>query len=157
MSAKKDDDRKIVAENRKARFNYEIEDTIEAGIMLTGSEVKSLRQGKANIAESYASVEGGAIVLVNSHIPEYTQAGRFNHEPRRHRKLLLHRREIGRLSIAIQREGMTLVPLELYFNKRGIAKLRLAVAKGRKVHDKRDAVRTRDWERQKSRLLREKG
>ncbi|MCB1548690.1 MAG: SsrA-binding protein SmpB [Hyphomicrobiaceae bacterium] len=157
MSAKKDDDRKIVAENRKARFNYEIEETIEAGIMLTGSEVKSLRQGKANIAESYASVEGGAIVLVNSHIPEYTQAGRFNHEPRRHRKLLLKKREIGRLSVAIQREGMTLVPLELYFNTRGIAKLRLAVAKGRKVHDKRDAVRTRDWERQKSRLLREKG
>ena len=102
-------------------------------------------------------MEGGAIVLVNSHIPEYTQAGRFNHEPRRHRKLLLKKREIGRLSVAIQREGMTLVPLELYFNTRGIAKLRLAVAKGRKVHDKRDAVRTRDWERQKSRLLREKG
>ena len=157
MAAKADDGRRVVADNRKARHNFEIEETIEAGLQLLGSEVKSLRAGKANIAESYASAEDGDIKLINAHIPEYTQASHFNHEPRRARKLLLHRREIHKLTIAVQRDGMTLVPLQLYFNARGIAKLRLALAKGRKLHDKRDVARERDWQRQKGRLLREKG
>jgi SsrA-binding protein len=145
--------KKIVAENRKARFNYEILDTYEAGIMLTGTEVKSLREGKANIAESYASDEGGEIWLINSHLPEYLQANRFNHEPRRRRKLLLSKREIHRMRIGINREGMTLVPLKIYFNDQGRAKLELAIAKGKKLHDKRETEKERDWNRQKSRLL----
>lgn len=148
---------KVVAENRKARFNFEVEETFEAGIALQGSEVKSLRAGKANIAESYASDENGEIVLLNAYIAEYPQAGRFNHEPRRPRKLLLNRREINRLIGAVQREGMTLVPLRLYFNERGLAKLSLALARGKKLFDKRETQRRRDWERQKARLLREKG
>ena len=155
--AKKGASRKVVAENRKARRNYEIEDTFEAGLMLSGTEVKSLRSGKANIAESYASDEKGELFLINAYIPEYAQASRFNHAPRRPRKLLLHRKEIHKLMIAIQREGMTLVPLRLYFNDRGIAKLELALGKGRKLHDKRQAERKRDWDRQKARLMREKG
>ena len=148
---------KIVAENRKARFNYEILDTYEAGIMLTGTEVKSLRDGKANIAESYASDEGNEIWLINSHLPEYLQANRFNHEPRRRRKLLLSKREISRLRVGINREGMTLVPLKIYFNEKGRAKLELALAKGKKLHDKRETERKRSWEREKGRLLRVKG
>jgi len=148
---------KLVAENRKARFNYEIEDKLEAGIVLLGSEVKSLRTGKANIADAYASSEGGELYLINAHIAEYTQAGRANHEPTRRRKLLVHRREMGRLTGAIQREGMTLVPLRLYFNARGIAKVQLGLAKGKKLHDKRETQKKRDWERQKGRLMREKG
>jgi SsrA-binding protein len=149
--------KKVVAENRKARFNYEIMDTYEAGLVLTGTEVKSLRQGKANIAESYASDEGGEIWLINSHLPEYLQANRFNHEPRRRRKLLLSKREVNRLRIAINREGMTLVPLKIYFNDRGRAKLELALAKGKKLHDKRETEKERDWNRQKGRLLRDRG
>lgn len=149
--------RKVVAENRKARRNYEIGETFEAGIALVGTEVKSLRTGKANIAESYASDEDGELYLYNAYIPEYAEAGRFNHNPRRPRKLLLHRREIHKLIVAIQREGMTVVPLRLYFNERGIAKLELALARGRKLHDKRETERRRDWERQKARLMREKG
>ena len=149
--------KKIVAENRKARFNYEIMDTYEAGLVLTGTEVKSLRQGKANIAESYASDEGGEIWLINSHLPEYLQANRFNHEPRRRRKLLLSKREVNRLRIAINREGMTLVPLKIYFNDQGRAKLELALAKGKKLHDKRETEKERDWNRQKGRLLRDRG
>ena len=151
------DNRKVIALNRKARHNYEIEDTFEAGIMLTGSEVKSLRNGKANIAESYASDEDGEIYLINSYIPEYNQAGRYNHEPRRHRKLLLHAREVDRLLGSIQREGLTLIPLKLYFNKRGIAKLELGLARGKKLHDKRETAKKRDWDRQKARIMREKG
>ena len=151
------DNYRIVAENRKARHNYEIEDVLEAGIALTGSEVKSLRQGKANIAESYASEEGGNMVLINAYIPEYDAANRFNHEPRRSRRLLLHRREIDRLAGAVQKEGRTIIPLKLYFNGRGIAKLQLGLGRGKKIHDKRETERRRDWDRQKARLMREKG
>ena len=148
---------KVVAENRKARFNYEIIDTYEAGIVLMGTEVKSLREGKANIAESYASDEKGEIWLINSYLPEYLQANRFNHEPRRRRKLLLSGREIHRLRSAINREGMTLIPLKIYFNDRGRAKMELALAKGKKLHDKRESEKERDWNRQKSRLLKAHG
>ncbi|KRB50238.1 SsrA-binding protein [Rhizobium sp. Root708] len=147
--------KKVVAENRKARFNYEIIDTYEAGLVLMGTEVKSLREGKANIAESYASDEDGEIWLINSYLPEYLQANRFNHEPRRRRKLLLSGREIHRLRIGINREGMTLIPLKIYFNDRGRAKMELALAKGKKLHDKRETEKERDWNRQKGRLLRE--
>ncbi len=149
--------RRVVAENRKARFNYEIIDTFEAGLVLTGTEVKSLREGKANIAESYATEEGGEIWLINSYLPEYLQANRFNHETRRRRKLLLNKREVRRLIGAVQREGMSLVPLKIYFNERGRAKLELALAKGKKLHDKRETEKKRDWDRQRARLLRERG
>ena len=149
--------RKIVAENRKARFNFEIVDTYEAGLVLTGTEVKSLREGKANIAESYATEEGGEIWLINSYLPEYLQANRFNHETRRRRKLLLHKKQVARLFSAVNREGMTLVPLKIYFNDKGRAKLELALAKGKKLHDKRETAKARDWNRQKSRLLRQNG
>ena len=147
--------KRIVAENRKARFNYEIIDTYEAGLVLTGTEVKSLREGKANIAESYATDEGGEIWLINSYLPEYLQANRFNHEPRRRRKLLLSKREASRLQSAINREGMTLIPLKIYFNDQGRAKLELALGKGKKLHDKRESEKERDWNRQKSRLLKD--
>jgi SsrA-binding protein len=158
MAATKDDGRKVVAENRKARFEYAIQETWEAGIALTGTEVKSLRQGQANIAESYASVEDGGIWLINAHIPELRTVGAFfQHDPRRRRQLLLHKKEIHKLRIAVERQGMTMVPLELYFNKRGIAKLRIALAQGKKLHDKREDAAKRDWQRQKARLLREKG
>ncbi|TPW33447.1 SsrA-binding protein SmpB [Martelella alba] len=149
--------RKVVAENRKARFNYEIIDTFEAGLVLTGTEVKSLRGGKANIAESYASDEDGEMWLINSYLPEYLQANRFNHEPRRRRKLLLSKREINRLRAAINREGMTIVPLKVYFNDRGRAKLELALGRGKKLHDKRETEKARDWNRQKGRLLKQFG
>ena len=146
-----------VATNRQAGFRYHLLENFEAGIVLQGSEVKSLRTGKANIADSYASSEGGELYLINAHIAEYSQAGRANHEPTRRRKLLVHRREMGRLAGAIQREGMTIVPLRLYFNARGIAKVQLGLAKGKKLHDKRETEKKRDWERQKGRLMREKG
>lgn len=155
--AKDGDGRKVVAENRKARRNYEIEETFEAGISLLGTEVKSLRTGKANIAESYASDDHGELFLYNAHISEYPQASRENHSPTRPRKLLLHKREIHKLLVGIQREGMTIVPLRVYFNARGIAKLELALARGKKLHDKRETERRRDWDRQKARLMREKG
>ncbi|MCQ2004782.1 SsrA-binding protein SmpB [Rhizobium sp. NRK18] len=148
---------RIVAENRKARFNYEIVDTYEAGLVLTGTEVKSLREGKANIAESYASDEDGELWLINSYLPEYLQANRFNHEPRRRRKLLLNKREINRLRAAVNREGMTLIPLKVYFNDKGRAKMELALGKGKKLHDKRETEKQRDWNRQKSRLLKDHG
>ena len=158
MAAKKDDGRKRIAENRKARYEYAIGDTYEAGIQLTGTEVKSLRSGQANIAESYASAEQGGIFLINAYIPEYKAAGDFfQHEPRRPRRLLLHKKEIHKLAIAVERQGMTMVPLELYFNERGRAKLRLALATGKKLHDKRADEAKRDWQRQKARLLRDKG
>ena len=157
LKARDDPNNKTVAENRKARFAYEVVDTYEAGLALTGTEVKSLREGQANIQESYASVEGGEIWLINSYLPEYLQANRFNHETRRRRKLLLSRREMHRLQVAINREGMTLVPLKIYFNDRGRAKLELALAKGKKLHDKRETEKERDWNRQKSRILRDRG
>lgn len=154
----KTDNYKVVAENRKARYEYKVDDTYEAGIALTGTEVKSLRTGQANIAESYASAENGGIFLINAYIPEYQKAGAFfQHEPRRPRQLLLKRKEIHKLRIAVERQGMTMVPLQLYFNDRGIAKLRLALAQGKKFHDKRADVAKRDWQRQKARLMREKG
>ncbi len=148
---------KVVAENRKARFNYAIEDTLEAGISLTGTEVKSIRNGKSTIAESYADPRAGEIWLVNANIPEYLQANRFNHEPRRPRKLLLHKRQINKLIGAVEREGMTLIPLKLYFNEQGRAKLELALAKGKKLHDKRESEKKRDWSREKGRLMRARG
>jgi SsrA-binding protein len=147
---------KIVAENRKARYNYEIMDTYEAGLVLTGTEVKSLREGRANIAESYATDEGGEMWLINSYLPEYLQANRFNHEPRRRRKLLLSKREAHRLQSAINRDGVTLIPLKIYFNDQGRAKLELALGKGKKLHDKRETEKERDWNRQKSRLLKDR-
>ena len=145
----------LVAENRRARRDYTIEDTLEAGLVLTGSEVKSLREGRANIAESYASVEGGELWLINADIPIYTAANRFNHEPKRKRKLLVSKRELARLAQAVEREGRTIAPLKLYFNARGIAKLLIGIATGRKAHDKREVEAKRDWQRQKARLLRE--
>ena len=148
---------KVVAENRKARFNYAIEDTLEAGIALTGTEVKSIRNGKTTIAESYADTKGGEIWLINANIPEYLQANRFNHAPKRPRKLLLHKRQISKLVGAVEREGMTLVPLKLYFNERGRAKVELALARGKKLFDKRDTEKKRSWERDRSRLMRQKG
>lgn len=159
MSSKRGSDtgRKIVAENRKARFNYEIEQTFEAGIELQGTEVKSLRQGRSNIAEAYAAEKGGELWLYNAYIPEYLQANRFNHETRRPRKLLMHKREIGKLAGAVQKEGKTLVPLKIYFNEKGTAKLELALARGKKIHDKRETLKRRDWERDKARLLKSHG
>ena len=148
---------KIVADNRKARFSYEIGETFEAGIMLSGTEVKSLRGGKGTIGESYAAEQGGALYLINAYIPEYLQANRFNHEPKRPRKLLLHKRQISRLIVATQREGMTVVPLKIYFNEQGRAKVEIALAKGKNAADKRETAKKRDWEREKGRLLREKG
>lgn len=145
----------LVAENRRSRRDYSVEDTLEAGIMLVGSEVKSLREGKANIAESYAAIEDGELWLINADIPIYTAANRFNHEPRRKRKLLVSRRELAKLSQETERAGRTIVPLKLYFNERGIAKLLIGVATGRKNHDKREVEAKRDWERQKARVLRE--
>ena len=149
---------KVVADNRRARYDYEIGDKFEAGLMLTGTEVKSLRTGKATIAEAYASVDrAGEMWLVNANIPEYLAGNRNNHEPKRARKLLLRAREIVKLSDGVQREGMTIVPLRLYFNERGRAKLEVALGKGKKVHDKRETERKRDWAREKSRLMRDKG
>jgi len=146
----------LVAENRQARRNYAIEETLEAGLMLRGSEVKSLRQGRANIAESYASLENGELWLINCDIPIYTQANRYNHEPKRHRKLLVKARERAKLAQAIERKGRTIVPLKLYFNDRGIAKLLIGVATGRRAPDKRDVEKKRDWDRQKARILRDR-
>jgi SsrA-binding protein len=148
---------KLIAENRRARYDYFLEETVEAGLVLTGTEVKALRLGRANIAESYASAEGRELMLINAYIPEYGPANRFNHEPRRHRKLLLHRRQIDKLIGAVQREGRTIVPTRLYFDDKGRAKLELAVAKGKKVHDKRQTESERDWKRDQARLMRDTG
>ena len=155
--AKPDSRFKIVADNRKARFNFEIGQVFEAGIVLKGTEVKSLRGGKATLGESYASVEGDELYLVNAYIPEYLQANQFNHETMRPRKLLLHRREIDKLSNAIRRVGMTVVPLKMFFNDKGRAKVEIALAKGKKLHDKRETEKKRDWDREKGRLLRDRG
>ena len=157
MATEKNLNTRTAAENRKARFSYEVLDTYEAGLVLTGTEVKSLREGKANIQESYASVEGGEIWLINSYLPEYLQGNRFNHAPRRRRKLLLKKREMARLAQGVEREGMTMVPLKIYFNERGRAKLLLAIARGKKLHDKRETEKARDWNREKARLLKERG
>lgn len=155
---KKDPDNNTVAQNRKARFTYFIEDTLEAGIMLTGTEVKSLRTGQASINESYADVKGDEIFLVNAHIPEYTKSNaKWQHEVRRPRKLLLHKAQINKLIGAIQRKGTTLVPLAIFFNARGIAKVLLGIATGKKQHDKRETEKKRDWQREKARVMREKG
>jgi SsrA-binding protein len=158
MAAAKDDGRKLVAENRKARHEFFLTDTWEVGIMLTGTEVKSLRKGQANIAESYASFEDDGLYLINSYIPEYNQAGRFfQHEPRRKRRLLLHKAEMAKLFQAVERKGMTIVPVEMYFNAKGLAKLKLSLAEGKKLTDKRQDAAKRDWQRQKARIMREKG
>jgi SsrA-binding protein len=157
MAAKPERRFKTVADNRRARFNYELGESFEAGIALTGSEVKSLRAGKATIAESYADARGGEIWLINSNIPEYLQAHRFNHAPKRPRKLLLHKRQINRLAGAVEREGMTIVPIKLYFNDRGRAKIEIALGRGKKLHDKRETLKKRSWERERGRLLRQKG
>jgi SsrA-binding protein len=148
---------KLIAENRRARFDYFLDDFVECGIMLTGTEVKSLRVGRANIAESYAAVEGGGIFLINADIPPYTGGNRFNHEPRRPRKLLLHRKQIDKLAQAVQREGLTLIPTKLYWNDKGLAKLEIGVAKGKKLHDKRATEADRDWKREQGRLMRDRG
>jgi SsrA-binding protein len=150
---------RIAAENRKARHHYFIEDSLEAGIVLEGSEVKSLREGKANIAEAYATVEKGELWLINSYIAPFSQAksAAFSHDERRRRKLLVHKRELARLWQAIGREGMTLVPLKLFFNDKGVAKLELGIAKGKRMADKRETEKKRDWAREKARLMRERG
>jgi SsrA-binding protein len=149
------DKRKVVAENRRARYDYFIEDRFEAGIVLAGTEVKALRQGEGSIAESYAALEGEEVWLINSHIPEYSHGNRMNHEPRRKRKLLLAKREIAKLHGAVNRQGQTLVPLSIYFNARGKAKVELALARGKKAHDKRETIKERDWKREQQRLLRQ--
>jgi SsrA-binding protein len=151
------DKTKVVAENRRARFDYFVDDRFEAGIALTGTEVKALRQGEGSIAESYATVDGDEIWLINSHIPEYSHGNRLNHEPRRKRKLLLKGREIAKLHGAVTRQGLTLVPLSIYFNSKGRAKVELALARGKKVHDKRETVKERDWKREQARLMRSRG
>jgi SsrA-binding protein len=151
------DARRVIAVNKRARFDYFLEETFEAGLSLTGSEVKSLREGKANIAESYAAAEGREITWVNAYIPEYGPSNRFNHEPRRPRRVLLHRRQIDRLIGAVRREGRTIVPTRLYFNDKGLAKLELALAKGKSAPDKRATEADRDWKREQGRLMREKG
>ena len=148
------DKKKVVAENRRARFEYFVEERVEAGLQLVGTEVKALRQGEGSIAESYATVDGGEIWLINSHIPEYSHGNRLNHEPRRARKLLLKAREINRLMGAINRQGLTIVPLSIYFNASGRAKVELALARGKKAHDKRETIKERDWKREQQRLLR---
>jgi len=148
---------KTVAENRRARFEYYIEETFEAGIALTGTEVKSLRFGEGSIAESYAEVRNGEAWLVNSNVPEFSHGNRHNHEPKRPRKLLLHEREISRLQGSVERKGMTLVPLSIYFNGRGRAKVELALARGKNVADKRQTVKDRDWQRDKARIMRDRG
>lgn len=151
------DHSKLIAENKRARYEYQIEETFEAGLALVGTEVKALRQGRANIAESYASVEGNEVMLINANFPIYEAAAQFNHDPRRHRKLLLKRREINQLVGETQRRGRTLVPLKLYFNEKGFIKLLVGVGSGKKAHDKRQTQKKRDWNRQKARLMREKG
>jgi SsrA-binding protein len=146
---------KIVGENRRARYDYQIMEDFEAGIELRGSEVKSLREGRINLAEAYAAMKGNELFLINSNIAEYREANRFNHDPKRPRRLLLHRKEINRLASGILREGLTIVPLKIFFNRRGVAKVDIALARGKKLHDKRETIKSRDWSREKSRLLRD--
>ena len=148
---------KLLAENRRAKFDYFLEDFVEAGIQLLGTEIKALRDGRANIAERYVSPEGRDLVLINADIPPYKQANRFNHEPRRPRRLLLHRKQIDRMIGAVQRDGQTIIPVRLYLNEAGKAKIEIAMAKGKKLHDKRQASADRDWARDKARLMKERG
>jgi SsrA-binding protein len=148
---------KVIASNRRARHEYAIEETLEAGVALTGTEVKSLRAGKATIAESYADARDGEIWLINSNIPEYLQAHKFNHAPKRPRKLLLHKNQVNKLAGAVEREGMTIVPLKVYFNAKGRAKIEIALGKGKKLHDERETIKKRSWDRERGRLMREKG
>ena len=155
--AKVNEGRRVVAQNRRAFHDYAIEERFEAGLALTGTEVKSLREGRATITEAHAGEMGGELWLFNAYIPEYHGGNRFNHETRRPRKLLLHKKEIGRLAVAVQREGMTIVPLKIFFNDRGRAKVEIALARGKKLHDKRATEKERDWNREKGRLLRDKG
>ena len=157
QSAAEFDKKKIVAENRRARFDFAIDEVFEAGIALQGTEVKSLRFGEGTIAESYAEVKGHEVWLVNSNIPEFSHGNRHNHEPKRPRKLLLSGREINKMHAAVARQGMTHVPLSIYFNSRGRAKVELAIAKGKKAHDKRESIKERDWKRDKQRLMKERG
>lgn len=157
QSAAEFDKKKVVAENRRARFDYAVEQVFEAGIALHGTEVKSLRFGEGTIAESYAEVVGGEVWLINANIPEFSHGNRFNHEPRRPRKLLLKGREINKLHAGVMRQGMTIVPLSVYFNSRGRAKVELALAKGKKAHDKRESIKERDWKRDKARLMKDRG
>jgi SsrA-binding protein len=157
---KKDEKRgaiKIVGDNRRARYDYELMQDFEAGIELKGSEVKSLREGRINLGEAYAAMKGNELFLINSNISEYREANRFNHEPKRPRRLLLHRKEIDRLAVGVLREGLTIVPLKIFFNAKGRAKVDIALAKGKKNHDKRETIKTRDWDREKSRVLRDRG
>ena len=151
------DKKKIVAENRRARFDYFIEEVFEAGIALTGTEVKSLRFGEGSIAEAYAEISNGEAWLINSNVPEFSHGNRFNHEPKRPRKLLLHERQIHKMGAAVARQGMTLIPLSIYFNDRGRAKVELALGKGKQLHDKRETEKTRDWKRDAARIMRERG
>ena len=157
MAKKPELDREVVAQNRKARFDYFIEETFEAGLQLTGTEVKSLRGGRSTIAESYVTEDGGEAWLVNANIPLYASGNRYNHEPKRPRKLLLHRAQINKLIGAIHREGRTVVPLQVYFNEQGRAKIEIALAKGKQAHDKRQTIKDRDWQRQRSRLMSTRG
>ncbi|QFR32263.1 SsrA-binding protein SmpB [Ancylobacter sp. TS-1] len=157
MAEKKVQARKVVADNRRARFDFDIGEVFEAGIALSGTEVKSLRNGRATVAESYVSAKTGEAIIYNTFIPEYLQANRFNHEPRRPRKLLLHKREIAKIWQAVEREGMTVVPLRIFFNEQGRAKVEIAIARGRKAHDKREALKEKDWARDKQRLMRDRG
>ena len=146
-----------VAENRRARFEYHIDEVFEAGIALTGTEVKSLRFGEGSIVESYAEVKNGEVWLINSNVPEFSHGNRYNHEPKRPRKLLLHRREVDKMQGAVERKGMTLVPLSIYFNGRGRAKVELALAKGKNAADKRATIKERDWKREAARVMRDHG
>jgi len=148
---------KIVAENRKARYEYFIDEVVEAGIALAGTEVKALRQGEGSIAESYAELKDGQLWLVNANIPEFSHGNRHNHEPKRPRKLLMHAKQISKFNGAVTRQGMTVIPLMIYFNDRGRAKVELALAKGKKLHDKRETEKTRDWKRDAARIMRERG
>ena len=157
MQKRSDPNSRLIAENRQARYHYAVDEDLEAGVMLTGSEVKALRTGQCNIAESYASVEGGELWLINAHISALQEAGIFGHEERRRRKLLVSKRELARLWSATRREGMTIVPLKLYFNERGRVKLLIATAKGKKLADKRETEARRDWDRQRARLLKHAG
>ncbi|MCG5241150.1 SsrA-binding protein SmpB [Azospirillum doebereinerae] len=150
--------KKYAAQNRRARFDFFIDDTLEAGIMLTGTEVKSLRGGRASVNESYAGLKGGELFLFNAYIPEYLQAGRWlQHEPKRPRKLLIRRRELDKLAAGIKQKGVTLIPMSVYFNDRGMAKVELGIATGKKKHDKRNTEKERTWQRDKARLMRDKG
>lgn len=156
-ASRKEEGIKVVSDNRRARYDYELLQTFEAGIELKGSEVKSLRTGHTNLAESYATMKGGELWLINSNIPEYREANRFNHEPKRPRKLLLHKSEINKLASGVLKEHLTIVPLKMFFNTRGRVKVDIALARGKKLHDKRDTIKERSWDRERARLLRDKG